>query len=153
MRHCHPERSERTHVVDIFRIFFPMIRTLLIRYSTAMLVVASLVIIYGTLFPAEMIVKSELWSFDKIIHMVGFGGLTGLIWLHMKRTGSTGRALDIWALIWGIGAGALIEILQYLMPVNRSAEWGDLLADAAGSILAVLILRIFRFDKRKKDRR
>jgi hypothetical protein len=33
------------------------------------------------------------------------------------------------------------------MPVNRSAEWGDLMADAVGSILAVLILRIFRFDK------
>jgi VanZ family protein len=125
-----------------------MIRNLLIRYSTAMLVVASLVIIYGTLFPAEMIVKSELWSFDKIIHMIGFGGLTALIWLHLKRIGSTGRPLDIWTLVWGIGAGALIEILQYLMPLNRSAEWGDLFADAAGSILAVLILRLLRFDKK-----
>jgi len=124
-----------------------MIQKFLIRYSTSMLVVASLVIIYGTLFPADMIVKSKLWSFDKVIHMIGFGGLTGLIWLHLKRIGSTGRSLDIWALIWGIGAGALIELLQYLMPLNRSAEWGDLLADAVGSILAVLILRIFRFDK------
>ena len=126
-----------------------MIRNLLIRYSTAMLVVASAAIIYGTLFPAEMIVKSELWSFDKVIHMVGFGGLTALIWLHLKRIGSTGRPLDVWALVWGIGAGALIELLQYLMPVNRSAEWGDLLADAVGSILAVAILRIFRFDRPK----
>lgn len=126
-----------------------MIRNLLIRYSTAMLVVASAAIIYGTLFPAEMIVKSELWSFDKVIHMVGFGGLTALIWLHLKRIGSTGRPLDVWALVWGIGAGALIELLQYLMPVNRSAEWGDLLADAVGSILAVAILRVFRFDRPK----
>ncbi len=124
-----------------------MIRSLLIRYSTAMLVLASLVIIYGTLFPAEMIVKSELWSFDKVIHMIGFGGLTALIWLHLKRTGSTGRPLDIWALFWGIGAGALIELLQYLLPVNRSAEWGDLFADASGSVLAVLILKLLRFDK------
>jgi hypothetical protein len=124
-----------------------MIRSILIRYSTAMLVVASMVIIYGTLFPAEMIVKSELWSFDKIIHMVGFGGLTGLIWLHLKRTGSTGLPLDVWSLVWGIGAGALIELLQYLMPVNRSAEWGDLFADAIGSILAVLILKLLRFDR------
>lgn len=126
-----------------------MIRNLLIRYSTAMLVVASAAIIYGTLFPAEMIVKSELWSFDKVIHMVGFGGLTALIWLHLKRIGSSGRSLDVCALVWGIGAGALIELLQYLMPVNRSAEWGDLLADAVGSILAVAILRIFRFDRPK----
>jgi len=130
-----------------------MIQKFLIRYSTVMLLFASVVIIYGTLFPAEMIVKSELWSFDKIIHMIGFGGLTALIWLHLKRTGSTGRPLDIWALVWGIGAGALIEILQYLMPLNRSAEWGDLFADAAGSILAVFILRFLRFDKRKRNRR
>lgn len=126
-----------------------MIRNLLIRYSTALLVVASAVIVYGTLFPAELIVKSELWSFDKVIHMVGFGGLTALIWLHLKRIGSTGRPLDVWALVWGIGAGALIELLQYLMPVNRSAEWGDLLSDAVGSILAVVILRVFRFDRPK----
>lgn len=126
-----------------------MLRTQLIKYSTFMLVIASLVIIYGTLFPAEMIVKSELWSFDKVIHMIGFGGLTGLIWLHLKRIGSTGWPLDIWALVWGIGAGALIELLQYLMPVNRSAEWGDLMADAVGSMLAVLILRIFKFDRNK----
>lgn len=126
-----------------------MIRNLLIRYSTALLVVASAVIVYGTLFPAELIVKSELWSFDKVIHMVGFGGLTALIWLHLKRIGSSGRSLDVCALVWGIGAGALIELLQYLMPVNRSAEWGDLLADAVGSILAVVILRVFRFDRPK----
>ena len=124
-----------------------MLRNLLIRYSTAMLVVASAAIIYGTLFPASMIVKSELWSFDKVIHMIGFGGLTGLIWLHLKRTGSTGRSLDIWAMVWGICAGALIEVLQFLLPVNRSADVVDFLADALGSLLAVIILRILRFDR------
>lgn len=116
-----------------------------------MLVIASMVLIYGTLFPADMIIKSELWSFDKIIHMVGFGGLTALIWLHLKRTGSIGRPLDIWALVLGIGAGALIEILQYLMPLNRTAEWGDLFADTVGSILAVLVLRFLRFDKQNRN--
>lgn len=128
-----------------------MIRSILIRYSTVMLVIASMVLIYGTLFPADMIIKSELWSFDKIIHMVGFGGLTALIWLHLKRTGSIGRPLDIWALVLGIGAGALIEILQYLMPLNRTAEWGDLFADTVGSILAVLVLRFLRFDKQNRN--
>lgn len=116
-----------------------------------MLVIASMVLIYGTLFPADMIIKSELWSFDKIIHMVGFGGLTALIWLHLKRMGSIGRPLDIWALVWGIGAGALIEILQYLMPLNRTAEWGDLFADTLGSVLAVLVLRFLRFDKQNRN--
>lgn len=128
-----------------------MIRSIVIRYSTVMLVIASMVLIYGTLFPADMIIKSELWSFDKIIHMVGFGGLTALIWLHLKRTGSIGRPLDIWALVLGIGAGALIEILQYLMPLNRTAEWGDLFADTVGSILAVLVLRFLRFDKQNRN--
>jgi VanZ family protein len=116
-----------------------------------MLVIASMVLVYGTLFPADMIIKSELWSFDKLIHMVGFGGLTALIWLHLKRTGSIGRPLDIWALVLGIGAGTLIEILQYLMPLNRTAEWGDLFADTVGSILAVLVLRFLRFDKQNRN--
>lgn len=42
-----------------------------------------------------------------------------------------------------LGFGALIELVQTLVP-GRSAEWGDLLADAAGAALALLLLHAWR---------
>lgn len=127
------------------------IKDFLIRYSTVLLILAVLLIVYGTLLPSDMIVKSKLFSFDKVIHAIGFGGLTALIWLHLKRNGQTDRSLDVQALAWGIAAGALIEILQYLMPVNRSAEWADLFADIIGSLIAVGLLRLLGFDRPKSN--
>lgn len=43
----------------------------------------------------------------------------------------------------GVGFGALIELVQTQVP-GRSAEWGDLLADAAGAALALLLLHAWR---------
>jgi VanZ family protein len=128
------------------------LRDILIRYSTILLVLAVLLIVYGTLLPSDMIVKSKYFSFDKVIHAIGFGGLTALIWLHLKRKGMSGRSLDFQALAWGIAAGALIEILQYVLPINRSAEWADFLADIIGSLIAVGLLRLLGFDRSRSDK-
>lgn len=49
-----------------------------------------------------------------------------------------GVASTIW---WGMGAALLVgiikEVADYFLP-NHSAEWGDLLADLAGILLAFL---------------
>lgn len=42
-----------------------------------------------------------------------------------------------------LGFGALIELVQTQVP-GRSAEWGDLLADATGAALALLLLHAWR---------
>jgi VanZ family protein len=44
-------------------------------------------------------------------------------------------------LILGIAYGILIEILQYLVFYRRSAEWTDMLADAIGCVVGVLVFR------------
>lgn len=40
---------------------------------------------------------------------------------------------------WGIFYGVLIEILQLTLPINRSFEWADMLADAIGSLTFTLL--------------
>lgn len=48
----------------------------------------------------------------------------------------------VWpVLLFGIGYGTLIEILQYLVFVRRSAEWTDMLADAIGAGVGVLVFK------------
>jgi len=124
-----------------------LIRSTIVHYSSYVLVMAIIVIAYGTLSPAEYLVPSELWSFDKVMHFVSFGVLTGLIWLHLYKIGNTGTALDVKALFWGILAGLLVEVLQYYLPIQRSADLMDFLADALGSIVAVAFFRLINFNR------
>jgi len=119
---------------------------LLESHATALLVAGSLVVAYGTLFPASLVVApGGSWS-DKVYHTVGFGGLTALLWIRLKTAGLKGRSLDAVALGLGVGAGIGVELLQGLLPTGRSAEVGDVVADAIGSVLAVILLRLARFD-------
>ncbi len=41
----------------------------------------------------------------------------------------------------GLFYGLLIEILQFILPTNRSPELYDFIADALGSGLAILLLK------------
>ena len=53
---------------------------------------------------------------------------------------------NLWfILLPGLFYGVLIEVLQYVLPTNRSPEFWDFVADAIGALMAILILRfIFR---------
>jgi VanZ family protein len=112
-----------------------------------MMVLAIVVIAYGTLSPSEYLVPSRLWSFDKVLHFSSFGTLTGLIWLHLYKIGNTGRVLDVKALFWGIFAGLLVEMLQYYLPINRLADALDFMANVLGSITAVGFLKLIGFNR------
>lgn len=42
--------------------------------------------------------------------------------------------------ITGLVFGALIEVLQYILPINRSADWADLFADSIGVLVGMLLV-------------
>ena len=70
---------------------------------------------------------------DKLAHLVAFGGFAALAWVVLK-----GRS---W---WGpVAVAAVISVLdegmQYYSP-GRTAAFADMVADLAGAILAVLVL-------------
>ncbi|NCQ12171.1 MAG: hypothetical protein GW809_08555, partial [Bacteroidetes bacterium] len=44
------------------------------------------------------------------------------------------------SILWGTLFGALIEVLQITLPVYRSFEYADILADFIGALLFVLAL-------------
>lgn len=124
-----------------------LLRSMIVHYSTHMMILAIVVIAYGTLSPSEYLVPSRLWSFDKVLHFSSFGTLTGLIWLHLYKIGNTGWVLDVKALFWGIFAGLLVEMLQYYLPINRLADVLDFMANVLGSITAVGFLKLIGFNR------
>lgn len=102
-------------------------------YSTSVRWLAigwTIVILIGCLTPHDQIPEVLTDISDKLEHMAIFALFT-LLWAE------AGMRVNLTLLI-GILFGALIEVLQYVLPINRSADWGDLLADTIGAIVGVV---------------
>lgn len=85
----------------------------------------------------------ELLSADKLVHASVFFVLT-LLWLLValkyKQTKTTAFVYFFLCVLYG---GAL-EIMQALVFSNRSADWYDMIANAFGCVLALLLFRKIR---------
>ncbi|MBC8155239.1 MAG: VanZ family protein [Bacteroidetes bacterium] len=68
---------------------------------------------------------------DKWIHLAGFTPF-GLLWsLAGRRT--------VWVIAAGFIFGFLIEVYQGVMPIGRSFDFFDALADTAGTVIGVAV--------------
>lgn len=86
---------------------------------------------YLALAPAPP--KAADFGWDKLNHAAAFGVLGFAACLGFGRSAVAGLSLLLY--------GALIELAQGFIP-TRSAEWADLLADAAGMALGVLLAKL-----------
>jgi len=92
-----------------------------------------LAIMYLALIPIPNVMPSVTWS-DKIIHCVVFGGL--MVWFAALFPPSFDARVFATLLVYGL----IMELLQSLAP-NRLAEFGDIVADAAGLLVGVLLVK------------
>ena len=91
----------------------------------------------ATLTPVEKL--PQVSGSDKVYHLISFAILTLPITII--------RPQAIWIILsLSIAYGGLIELLQPL--VNRNCEMADLLADAVGAMLGVLVTRALKASAR-----
>lgn len=97
------------------------------------------VMLFLMLVPTSVLGSSQLWSYDKIGHFLLFGSWTYILGLYkfVKTRKRPGYATLFFA---GIFFGSCIELLQYSLPVNRSADPFDLLFDGLGCLVAIYLL-------------
>lgn len=92
-----------------------------------------------TLLPVDRMLPSGIWSYDKLGHLAIFGSWTFLVgyYRYLRKP----DRLNLTAIfLGGLFFGIAIEILQYLMPLNRTADIADVLFDALGCLIGVSIL-------------
>ena len=89
----------------------------------------------ATHLPVQPVVE-QLPASDKHLHLIAYGLLgAALPWWTNSSTDSDWRR-TAWLLLLLLSYAAVDELLQ--IPVGRSAEWGDWLADAAGASIGIL---------------
>ncbi len=115
----------------------------LLRYSILPLILGLLIFILTCLISSDNIPgMPEGLQWDKFAHFGMFFLLSIVIMydyyrMHNKAP-SRGRWI-FWGLIVPVFYGGLIELLQKYFFSTRSAEWGDWIADIAGSLIATII--------------
>ena len=100
----------------------------------------TIIILAGTLLPSKNLSKINIWDYDKIGHFLMFAAWTflfGIVRAVLKKR----KPSLIMVFSLGLFYGLLIEILQFILPTNRSPELYDFIADALGSGLAILLLK------------
>lgn len=97
-------------------------------------IVWTLVILGLCSIPREEMVEG-LGS-DKLHHFGAFG-ILGALWYWAKPN-------PLWVIAGGIAYGFFIEVWQYVLPIGRTFDLYDGLADAIGIITAIPIAHWFK---------
>jgi VanZ family protein len=74
---------------------------------------------------------------DKLQHALSYVAMGLWFGALFRRSHLARVALGLFAF------GLLIEALQAMMPYGRAAEWADVLANASGILVAMLLTRLF----------
>ncbi|MDX9747584.1 MAG: VanZ family protein [Paludibacter sp.] len=89
----------------------------------------------------------ELFSFDKIAHVIMYFGFTFVILNDTAGLKDVARKKPFYIYL-GIGfpvfIGALTEVLQTILFAPRAAEWGDFLSDMAGIAVGWLAFALWQ---------
>lgn len=110
-------------------------------YLLSTLVIAT--VLAFTLMPVPERIVPDVDNADKVAHFAMFGAIACLMWLDVarqKRTALLWSQYFVVAIISG-ALGGVIELLQGTDFVNRSCDFYDFLADAAGAFVLPLLFR------------
>ena len=110
------------------------------RYLLLFSIILVTIITFGlTLLPVDTMVPNKIWEYDKVGHLVIFGGWTFLVGYY--RYLSHPEAISLFSIFaMGVFFGVMVEGLQYALPLNRAADFFDIAFDALGCFIAVLVL-------------
>lgn len=102
----------------------------------------ALVISVLSFLPPSSFPETKLVGLDKLVHICMYGALTFLLIIGFKKQFSFKRLKNnaiALAAAFSVVYGALIEMLQGMIVVNRSMELADIVANAIGCLIGMLI--------------
>ncbi|QLE01459.1 VanZ family protein [Galbibacter sp. BG1] len=86
-------------------------------------------------------VESEIEVSDKLVHGIFYFVNTVLFYLYLRKTPLKNPLLKI--SLFSFVYGMLIEVLQYVMPFERSFDLKDVLANSIGILIAIFLIKFW----------
>ncbi len=103
-------------------------------------ILVTLIMLFLTLVPMGTLGSSAIWGYDKLGHFLLFASWTFLFGAFLYVNNS--YKLNLFTIFFvGVSFGILIEVFQYLLPFQRSAELFDIAFDSLGCLAGVLALK------------
>jgi VanZ family protein len=97
----------------------------------------TVLILVACSWPGSNLPDSPVIGFDKVVHVGLFAGMAFLWSLRYPKQVAQ-------VILAGIAYGIFIEIYQKYMPINRSFDWWDILADSVGVVVGVITVIVFQ---------
>jgi VanZ family protein len=113
-----------------------------IRIASICLVGYWLALFAGTHMPRVRMPGVVVASNDKVLHLMAFAGLSFLLSWAIPTSLSDRFRNVRWAALAAICYGAFDELTQ--IPVGRTADWQDLIADIIGAFIGITAYCILR---------
>ena len=104
--------------------------------------VASIAVIWVSLIPLSFLPDIKFIPIDKVGHLLAFFILSLLyLWAFDNKEGFTKPGFYKNRITFLITAviGAMIELLQHYLPINRFGDWFDFFFDIGGVLIAIII--------------
>jgi len=107
---------------------------------SVLVTILTIVTLVLTLMPSDLMISSKLWGYDKMGHLLIFGSWTYLLGLYQYFYKN--QKINLFTLFFiGISFGVFIELLQYMLPLNRNADLFDIAFDSLGCFAAIVLLK------------
>lgn len=96
--------------------------------------------------PGRDLPQVDVFSADKIVHFCLFVGF-GILWMHALSPHL--RRTAFWVLGTGLVFAVGTEFYQQMLPLNRTFDPGDILANAGGLTFATYVYHTWRTRRAK----
>lgn len=101
-------------------------------------------ILLACFIPGKDLPNALFFNFDKLVHLIFFGGFS-LLWGLAYLTDKKAKRIFLWIFLASIALGILVELIQSSpLVVGRSGDVNDVIADAIGSLLAYGLTLLLR---------
>jgi VanZ family protein len=124
-----------------------------VKFRLTLFAVTALTILSLSIMPNPPVPSTGILSWDKVQHALAYAGLASVAgWALLPLVSPPVRAWR-YALIFALGFGVLMELLQAWLPFKRSGDIGDIVADALGGLMIYGLARLASGQLLKKYRK
>lgn len=81
---------------------------------------------------------------DKYVHFIFYFITAFLTYITLKQFGVSFYKRVLFSFVFSVVYGIIIEVLQEVVTDTRRFEWADILANASGALISLLLISVLR---------